>query len=302
MIKIFLIFLLPLSIYASKILSYNIYDRTDRVDVMITFDTPYEGVIKQNISKSKILIKLEDAEIESSKIKNLSTKFLQSITITPMAGYTQIVASVPSSVHLMASKTSDAYGLRLRFTTKTANTSNKTLSTTQENPLSHLPTKSDEGMSQSYYIVVTILVVGIIILFILKRKINKNTPNSNKNPWLFKESSTESKVPVQKQTSKNNDISIRFQKDIDNNNSVIMLDFSEQSYLILMGANNLLLDKFTDNKPTTQEDFDSMLQSRHQELDDFLKVNRGDKQEIQEKEPLQIYKEKAASILYEDDN
>ncbi|MEN8304162.1 MAG: hypothetical protein ABFQ64_08835, partial [Campylobacterota bacterium] len=110
MIKYLLLFLLPFSLQASKILSYNIYDRTDRADVMITFDTPYDGVIKQSISKSKIIIKLSGASIEASKIKNVSSKFLHSITITPMSGQTQIVASVPASVRLIASKTSDAYG------------------------------------------------------------------------------------------------------------------------------------------------------------------------------------------------
>ncbi len=70
MIKYFLILALALSLNAAKILSYNIYDRTDRVDVMITFDTPYDGIIKQSITKSKIIIKLQDASIESEKQKN----------------------------------------------------------------------------------------------------------------------------------------------------------------------------------------------------------------------------------------
>ncbi len=68
-----------------------------------------------------------------------------------------------------------------------------------------------------------------------------------------------------------------------------MLDFAEQSYLVVMGTNNVLLDKFTDNKPVTQDDFETILQNRRKELTEF----------IEEKEPLQIYKEKAASIMYE---
>ena len=124
MIRYLLVFLLPLSIYASKILSYNVYERTDRVDVMITFDTPYRGVIKQNTSKSKIVIKLEDASIESSKMKKISSNFLKSLSITPLKNHTQITALVPAMIKIIASKTSDAYGLRLRFTTKKAIKSN----------------------------------------------------------------------------------------------------------------------------------------------------------------------------------
>jgi len=307
MIKYLLLFLLPLTLLqASKILSYNIYDRTDRADVMITFDTPYEGVIKQNISKSKIIIKLSDASIESSKIKNVSSKFLHSITITPMSGQTQIVASVPASVRLIASKTSDSYGLRLRFTTATAKKSLLKGSQKTATSLSALPTKKSDDMSTSYYIVVIILIVGILILFILKKKMAGKNIQNQQSPWLFQENSDNKQTQTNTQTTataidNNNEISIRFQKTLNEGNSVVMLDFGTQSYLVLMGKNNILLDKFSDDKPTTQKDFESILQSRHQELDDFLRVesNGRDSQNTQPKEALQAYKERAASILYE---
>lgn len=307
MIKYLLLFLLPFSLQASKILSYNIYDRSDRADVMITFDTPYDGVIKQSISKSKIIIKLNDASIESSKIKNVSSKFLHSITITPMAGQTQIVASVPSSVRLIASKTSDAYGLRLRFTNVPAKKSNvNTTQSSTSTSLSSLPTKKNDDMSTSYYIVVAILIIGILILFILKKKMATKNIQTQQNPWLFQENKVNNETQPNTQTAttsdkNNNDISIRFQKTLNENNSVVMLDFGAQSYLVLMGKSNILLDKFTEDKPTTQEDFESILQNRHQELDDFLKVesNNSSHENKQPKEALQAYKERAASILYE---
>lgn len=285
MIRLLLIFLLPLALNASKILSYNIYDRTDRADVMITFDTPYEGVIKQSISQSKIVIKLTDAKIESTKLKKLSSKYLHSLSITPMSGYAQIVASVSDSVTLKASKTADAYGLRLRFSLKVPAQVKKPASKSS-NILASLPTKKDGEMTQSYYIVIAILIVGIILLLIIKRKAVPKNKQEEKKSWLFKDNQTTDSLM-------DNSVSIRFQKSIDNTNSVVMLDFGEQSYLVLMGAGNILLDKFTDNKPVTQEDFESILQSRHQELDEFLSLKD------ETKEPLQAYKERAASISYE---
>lgn len=294
MIRLLLILLIPFLLNASKILSYNIYDRTDRVDVMITFDTPYEGVIKQSVTDSKIIIKLEDASIESSKTKKLSSNFLHSIAIVPMPGNTQIIASVPPSVILRASKTSDSYGLRLRFTTQKAVKSYASNENTNEqsaqDPLSVLPTKKGDDISNNYYIVVGILIIGIIILFSLNKKIAAKTGKSPQGPksWLFKNNQE------LKETANEENVSIRFQKSINENNSVVMLDFGKQSYLVIMGTNTILLDKFTDNKPVTQDDFDEILQNRHQELEDFLK-NGGS----EEKEPLEIYKEKAAGISYE---
>ena len=291
MIRLLLIALLPIVLNASKILSYNIYDRTDRADVMITFDTPYEGVIKQSASNSKIIIKLIDANIESFKTKKLSSKFLHSISITPMSGYTQIIATVAPLVELQASKTSDAYGLRLRFHLNTpAQSTQAKAPTPSTNPLALLPTKQDSGMSQSYYIVIAILIIGILILIYLKKKMTPKDAKTNK--WTYN-SSTKDSTQMQQTPKFDENVSIRFQKNIDNSSSVVMLDFGEQSYLVLMGLSNILLDKFTDNKPATQDEFESILQNRQDDLDRLLNPRK------ESKEPLQAYKERAASISYE---
>ena len=312
MIKNILLILVTLSsLHASKVLSYNIYDRTDRADVMITFDTPYEGVIKQSIGKNKIKIKLMGASIESSKIKKISSKFLHSITITPMASQIQIVASVPYGIKLLVSKTSDAYGLRLRFTNKGAtqsSTKQTQTSPSQSNSISSLPTKSNSEVSTSYYIVVTTLIIGIIILFIIKKRIlTKGTKiDSNKSTWLFKENSSTKKEVTPKEVFNNNPISIRFQKSINEDNSVVMLEFGAQSYLVIIGKSNLLLDKFTDNKPTTQEDFESILYSRNEELEQFLNQDPSTQQQNSfnissndSMDALKAYKERAASMAYD---
>lgn len=286
-----LLFLLPLSLFASKILSYNIYERTDRADVMLTFDTPYTGQIRQSINKSKIIIKLLDATIESPKIKKVSSKYLHSLTITPLENETLIVASITPSTKLIASKTSDGYGLRLRFTNKTAqrNTLAVPSAQTQNNTANTLPTKKSDDISRSYYIVIFILIVGIIILLYIKKRIKPIQPTQQKqNSWLFKETTPPA------QTDEN--VSIRFQKALDNQNSVVMLDFGKQSYLVMMGNSNILLDKFTDNKPTSQQEFNEILQNRHEELDNFL----GKSQQETKQEPLESYKERAANIAYDD--
>ncbi len=296
MIKFLLLLSIPFLLSASKILSYNIYDRTDRVDVMITFDTPYNGVIKQSNSNSIITIKLENASIESSKIKQLSSKYIRSITITPMEEYTQIVAEIPPSVALQASKTSDSYGLRLRFAAPEIlpQTNVEQRSEVSKDEFASLPTKKGDDLSQSYYIVISILILGIGILFYIKKRVALPQTKQKQASWLFQENSSEEeeKKEFTAPTSQSN-VTIRFQKALNSDNSVVMLDYGEQSYLVLMGKSNILLDKFSDNKPTNQSEFETILQNRHKELDNFL--NNADDY----KESLRIYKEKAASISYE---
>lgn len=295
--KIFLLIILPFFLYASKILSYNIYDRNDRVDIMITFDTPYDGVIKQSSSSGSISIKLENASIESSKVKQLDSKIIKSITITPMQNETQIVAQVPSSTKLQASKTADAYGLRLRLSESSEPKDEALLPKNDTINSEHsLPTKNSDELEGSYYIAITILFIGVAILLFIRKKMPQ--AKDLKSPWLFEDNQAQqSKQNIEPSKIKISDmanhpeVSIRFQKGVDNQNSVVMLDFMEQSYLVLMGKENILLDKFTDNKPATQNEFDIILQNRHKQLEDFLNNDT--------LSTMESYKQKASALHYD---
>ncbi|HEX5711226.1 MAG TPA: hypothetical protein VFX68_07740 [Sulfuricurvum sp.] len=289
--KIILLLLLGTALFGSKILSYNVYDRHDRVDIMLTFDTPYEGVLRQNQQENIITIKLEEASIDAPINKNIHSAYLENITITPTDEQLQITAKVKNGVILQASKTSDSYGLRLRFSPPA---SVSELSS-QENPdRLALPTKNASEFERSYYVVIGILVVGIIILFWLKRSIAQKTTAMQSQPvtpWLS--SFTSKKRPLTNTTIpvgniESGGVQIRFQKTLDAAHSVAMLDFGTQSYLVLLGNNTILLDKFQDNIPVNQNDFETLLQSKHRELDGFFQIGHV------EDEVFDAYKEKAS--------
>ncbi|MBU1882958.1 hypothetical protein KKB80_01770 [bacterium] len=282
--KILFLLFIPFVLFASKILSYNVYDRSDRVDVMFTFDTPYDGIISQQTQNSKIIIKLEDATIESPKSKQLTSPYLTQIAITPISTYTQITAYIPSDVKLQASKTSDAYGLRLRFS-KPVPSVQTTPSATQA-----LPTKQDIQISSGYYVVVAILIVALGFVFYLKKKI-VNVTNPRKNSSMTKPARKSWLFNTKDDTQE--DIHIRFSKQIDQVNKVIMVDYGNLSYLVLSGNENILLDKFEDDKPVTNNEFEEILKARNEELTSLLQIK------TREKEPFQTYKEKAASIAYD---
>ncbi len=307
---LFLLSFFTATLFGSNILSYNIYDRTDRVDVMLTFDTPYDGKIVKSRTSDKIILKLYDAKIESTKIKHLSSRFLKTLTINPVDGYTQIVATVPNdTITLKASKTADAYGLRLRFLKRSALQSaahiKKQAAAAQGTKaiFPNLPTKQSEDISTSYYTVIALLIVAILIMLVIKRKINA-TP-TNGSSWLFKGGIP--KAPSIKSSTKapqngSEEVSIRFQKQIDAHNSVILIDFLEYGYLILLGqSNNILLDRFRDNIPTSQEEFESLLQQKHEKLSEFLQLQEPNPQTApnEQDDMLKIFSKKASNIPYE---
>jgi hypothetical protein len=273
--------ILPSLIFASKILSYNVYDRTDRVDIMLAFDTPYEGTLRQSRQSNRIIVKLDGASIESPKVKNVASPYLGKLTITPIGDQTQIIAAVPSSVEMQASKTSDAFGLRLRFSkaaAAAASTSNPETAAATAPLGTTLPTKPEAEYQSSYMVVIAVLVIGILIMLWLKSRIGAAPVQTGKKPWIFN-----------KGGSAKDDVRVRFQKPLDQKNRVVMLDYADESYLVVIGTTNMLLEKFHDRQPVTQNDFEEMLQHKHEELDRFLQIDH-------DRDTLQSYKEKASGI------
>ena len=54
----FITVLFQLNIFATTLLTYNTYDRDDRVDLMLSFDTPYNGKIFLKKSGDDFIIHL----------------------------------------------------------------------------------------------------------------------------------------------------------------------------------------------------------------------------------------------------
>jgi hypothetical protein len=275
---------------------------------MITFDTPYEGKIVKARYNSKIVLKLYDTTIESSKIKHIASKFIKTISIDPMSGFTQITASIPTKeIGLKVSKTADGYGLRLRFIKKVVK-KEENKKQISKNPLSNLPTqKNSLDISISYYIVMGILLIGIVFMFYLKRKITKDPNELKQKGWMFGASKlpkkdkkiTQNRIDEQ-ETSNNATVTIRFQKNIDEKNNVVYLEFAQRGYLILFGENNeILLDKFIEDKPKTQNEFEEILEKRNIELDKYTSLEQKEDSQEKNEDILKVFSTKASKIPFD---
>ena len=290
--KTFALLFFPFFLFASQILSYNIYDRSDRVDIMLTFDTPYEGIIRQQKRSGTVIVKLTDAHIDSAKKKRLNSPFLSNLTITPIAGEVQVVAQIPQNVTMQASKTADGYGLRLRFKKATALKNGSDRKTQQANPLASLPTKQDTTLEDNFVLVILILVIGIVILLWLRAFIGKKSGDATK-PSILKNGS--------KQTdAQKNEATIRFQKQLDAHNSVLMLDYGNVAYLVIVGTSNLMLDRFVDDIPSSMDDFDAVLQKEQKKIEDIINPQQEESRvetiPFQERGEFENYKDKASHL------
>lgn len=271
-----------LSLQATTILTYKVYERTNRVDVLITFDTPYTGRISQKEVNHIINLSLHDASYDKKSVKTLDSKFINSFSITSASNLTMIKLDIPKDAQYSVSKTIDNYGLRLRFTHKKASLPTLKESTALA-PISKtkIETKDTSGISSQYLIVIGFMFIAVLGLYFVKRKMQNSQGG---NSWLFKN-----------KLAQQNDFEILFQKPLDQNNRVVMLKIASKQYLAIIGNTNILLDKFGEiDDSMTQDGFENVLQKNKQELDKYMQI----KKEPESHDPLQSYKDKASLDIY----
>jgi hypothetical protein len=99
---------------SSNLLTYNIYERTDRVDVMLSFDSPYQGRISQKRNENITTLTLSELTHDKLIEKNINSNILQAITIEPNKGNLNIILKSTNDIAVIASKTVDGFGLRIR--------------------------------------------------------------------------------------------------------------------------------------------------------------------------------------------
>lgn len=252
------LFILILGIYsfASNLLTYNIYERSDRIDIMLSFDAPYDGKIYQKASENSIVLTLDDLSFDQNIDKSINSKILQKLNINPVKNKTIITLTSNKKIQINASKTIDDFGLRIRI--KSPEIISKEQIKTSENVLA-IPAKESQASINSRYIsVIAVLLLFIIVLFVMKKIINLNK-GSSKIPmnWLFKNSTQEQ-------------VNILHQKQIDNQNKIMLLEYQSRKYLVIIGTSNILLDQFGQDSIQTKGEFEDFFNQNKQRLNDYL--------------------------------
>ena len=275
-VKFFIIILiLQINLSATTLLTYNTYDRDDRVDIMLSFDTPYNGKIFLKKIDSGFKITLNNINYNKEISKNINSPIIYQMQIIPAKKSINIILKTKQNIHIIASKTTDGFGLRLRA--KVTQPLQKT--TYIKKPIvknfNALPLDKTNYIDSRYYVVILILLILLILLWVIKKKITN--PSSNKN-WLFKNGTNE------------NEVKILYRKQIDPKNSVLVLSYLDKKYLILTGSSNQLLDKFSSDNIAIESDdeFEQMFAKNRQKLDEFLKVGN---------DKLSNYRDKASLDL-----
>ncbi len=259
-------------LWAANLLSYNIYDRPNRVDLLLTFDEPYNGKITKRDFEGYKIVKLYNISYPSEIKKKLDSKILKEIDIIPRKSDLYIFLKSDKDISVKVEKTTDGFGIRIRSLLLKENKS--------QEKASSLITKEDENtlplkknlveISLSYYLVMLFLILIAILLYLFKDKLQNRDSSGG---WLFK---TYQKPDEDR-------VVIRFQKQIDPKNRVLLIDYRNTSYLILAGSTNILLDKFTKGNVKKEEEFEDIFEKNRKRLDEYLKLHESKLQDYKTK-------------------
>lgn len=260
--KIFLFFL-ALPLFGVELINYNIYDRNDRVDVMLSFDNAYNGNISQKTEKNFTLLTLSGLKYPKEELKNLNSSLVDKVQISSKDGKTYIMFQNKTKVSLNISSINDKFGIRIRLTNedlnKNSNSSSAKLLNTDT--LNELSTQEIQPKNSSlekydytqYILVMLVLVLLLIVLWWFKRTMNTKKFLDSKN------------------------FNVLFQRPLDKNNQFMILDYKNKRYVMIIGASNLLLEsseipeeEIQKKEENREENFDSVFEENKRKIQNII--------------------------------
>ncbi|MDL2346480.1 hypothetical protein [Campylobacter hyointestinalis] len=271
--RFLLLLFISLPIFASNLLTYNIYERGDRVDIMLSFDSAYDGSLKQQSGNGVTDLLLSDLVIDNDIDKSINSGIIQNLFITTTADKTATKVELKwnEPISITASKTADKFGLRIRVAK--LNQAIKTV--IPPNIKTKDSTNASYDIDSKYITVIIILFVLLIVLFFVKKMIMKQKIAANSPFTVSKGTPTKKQQPVKNSFVPVGDgVEVLYEKSLDETNKVALLSFEGKRYLVLFGSSNVLLDKFGEDKIKDEEDFEVFFEENRQKLGRYLEDRR----------------------------
>ena len=221
--------LIPIFLFSANLINVNFFEGKNKLDILFSLDNKFDGQVKK-VSNSSFII----TNIKADKIiqKKVNKGFINSIIISPVNDGVKIDILANEKFKTSFALTPDEFGIRFRI----------------EKITSLNQTKSDLQFSNNQEkLDLFSYVIGIIILFFIAIFL-----------WFFKRKAIN--LPIAKENMK-----VLIQKPIDTKNKVILFEYQNRKYLMLIGNTNVLLDVFVD---------DIAIPKNKVQFDEFLKLNK----------------------------
>jgi len=229
-----IIIFLGVLLFGANLVNINFFPQLNKLDILLSLDAKFNGKVIKEGDKRFIITNVFSNRKYYKKFDNF---FIKEVSILPQNNSVLITFKTDKKYKTSVALTPDGYGIRFRISSISM--------PKKENLVINNPEASLDYFS--YIISLAILIIIAIILWILRKKINK-------------------KLPVK------DGLNILFQKAIDPKNRVALIEFNNRKYLVIVGNSNILLDVFDENMVniSTKSDFDNFLKSEMSEKLDNL--------------------------------
>ncbi|MDQ1339189.1 MAG: hypothetical protein QG567_340 [Campylobacterota bacterium] len=238
-----LLFLNSLLFSFSTILDSKIYDRDDRVDVLLSLDKEFEGSINKHSKGKKTYLVITKIQIDKDETFELNKPFLKNINLYKN-NETVIFELDTNDAEIETAKTTAGYGLRIRIKKQEQPAPKQTLfdKKTSEPKIAQNVT----DMTDKYIIVGVFIVILFLVLIFLKSYNAKRLLGGGSN----------------------DSAKVIYLKSIDAKNKLVLVSFRTKEYLVLIGEHaNTLLDKKDIND---EDNFDFLLKKNNQKVDSIF--------------------------------
>ena len=223
-----LFLLVPIFLFSANLINVNFFEGKNKLDILFSLDNKFNGQVKKVNSSSFVITNIETNKV----IQKEFNKIINSIIISPVDDGVKIDILANEEFKTSVALTPDEFGLRFRI--------EKIVSLNQTKEELQFSNNQQKLDLFSYIIGMIILLLIAIFLWFLKRKAIS--------------------LPIVKENMK-----VLIQKPIDAKNKVVLFEYQNRKYLMLIGNTNVLLDVFVD---------DIAVPKNEVQFDEFLKLNK----------------------------
>lgn len=230
-------FIFLVNLHASNVLDFSVFGDKEQADIIINLDAPHNGEFM--IDSDNLSITIKGINIDSEQKKLVNSDIITQVLLEPKNGNETIIKFTAKKVfNTQILKTEDELGLKIHlFSTdmndKISNNTTSALKTILE---------EDRRNTNIYinilYVCISLVMISLLILllllskrFLVPRK-NRVVINSQDN-WFLGD------------PQENPNVTILFKKYIDDKNYVLLFDFNNERFLVVLGSSNLLLEKYS---------------------------------------------------------
>jgi hypothetical protein len=271
MMRIFVVILALLAnVFAANMLSMSVNENNELVEMNLAFDSAFEGAIEQNATDKNVTLKISGISIDSKKDLSLSQNWLVGRAVMTKDGATGVYLTLETKkeVAIEALKNNDGYKLQLKLTPKPAATDVNVTSNKMAATAKPVTNTSEPEFGWRYIVVVSFLTFLVAIMFYIKKKYTGRKPaeaKATKESWLLPKDFKAKDIP-------SDEVNIITQSFLDPNNKLMLVEYNNIKYLLLVGSTNVVVDRYYGEDAQIEgNDFKRIMAENERKLSEFLK-------------------------------